>query len=181
MRVSYARTCHLWNTSMWRLSKLRFTCHSLPADTKREASRKLTAQLLRDSLTRWWWKEETTVRSNTLSEQSSRLWNSFTWSLERILYKFLSMHSPPVVPEKTPPESEAVVWLEDRQSTCPHLEEWTSPSTSWQEVPESHRSDPWKLFLSAWLRRSSPLQRYILTLVSLFFIGIRQWCQQLCC
>ena len=122
-RESFARICLLWNTSISRQSSLKFTCQSLQADTKKEASRKLTAQLWKDSQILWWWRAETVVKNNWQSELSNRLWKSSPWLPERIHCKCSSTPSLLVVPEKTPPESEPVVLSEDKPLTSPHWEE----------------------------------------------------------
>ena len=148
MRESSAKTSHLWNMSTLRQSRPRSSSHSLPEDTKRDHSKRWTAQLLKDWKTLWWWKAETTGKSNLPWELWSKPWRSFTLSLELTLSKSWLMLLLMEELEKIPPESEAVVWSEDKLWTSLHWEELTKQSTWWQEDLEKPPSELSRVSLS---------------------------------
>ena len=141
-----ARICHSWPTWMSKQLRLKSSCHSPLADTKKEVSKKSTAPLLKDSSTHSWWRAETVVRSNWPLESWSKPSSSSPSKLDKILFKSLLTPSPTVVPEKTLLESVQVVSSEDKPSTFPHWEELTKQFT-WsprdQESLHSETSRPW--------------------------------------
>ena len=141
MKVSLARTCHSKLTSTWKQLRLKFSYLTPQADIKREVSKRLHAQLLKDSSMVLWARVETVVKSNLPSELLSKLLKFVTLLLEKTHSKFLSMLFQMEVPEKTQPESVPVVSSEDKQSTSHHWEELIKPSIS---LPEDAEIQLWE-------------------------------------